>query len=411
MKLINEIIDTELLNEDLYDRKGNFRPTHDFEASEAELDRVLGGAYKNVRKYQPNKQGMRVRWSRDSRANGIVGFVPPYNGEYCWSILNAHLEGHIAKWVGRSFDDCLADLKTRFFTDKDWESQAAVISFRKRNKKHIWYHLKNRFIDNFTGVLAEYDTDNQGNIISIREPRKTRKRDVVLYTGGEIFYKVKPLEFKQCEDLFQNLRSDVVKEVFNTGRISKDTADRLRQEIDISYNIAFRRKNDFYNIDWHRTIWAFVPPRLVVQIKAYRFGYHAGELVLNYAFECVDNREKTVLKVGSPEWRKYHKGRFRKTKPEDKGPFYDRCLWAAKHKNELFSYNQLIYNDTEDLCLEQFTKLFNGLYKTPRQYVGLHKGQLKDLYNRMVAAGVHKQLEYTSLTTTTIAQIALEKFL
>lgn len=371
MKLVNTEFDSRLINENLYDKKGNMRKQGrgglDLEATEHELEMLLGHTYSNERKHQPRKQNMRIRWNRGS--HGWIGWWderPGNCGRDDYNTITDRIRGHLRKWEGKDFDDCFADLKRKFYENKDWQRQASWFGFRKKNKAVLWWTIRNWVLEEFDGLRPDYYVDELNRIHKIIKPKRQRCRDINLLKSGGLYWEVKEKEFVACRSVLENIPSNVFKQTLRLGRADQETIHRISSEIVRSAQIAFHRYEYApSNAAWHELIWSYMPQELQLAAKK-GYMWRAGDVVVNYAFNVVDTREYITLKHGSPEYRKYKAEQVRHRKV-DRGPLYDRSLWAQNYMQSHpgFRFHDLLYKDPEEIRRDDLIDHCRLIWRNP----------------------------------------------
>lgn len=120
MKIVNQYIDSKKILEPRV-HKGKTE-VFDYEVAEEEIEATLGHHLYNERKYQPNRQGMRIRWNRQK--SGQIDWwddKPGGGGRDRWDTFYDKLDGHIRKYIGKPVTDCLGALRKKYKTDPDWK--------------------------------------------------------------------------------------------------------------------------------------------------------------------------------------------------------------------------------------------------------------------------------------------------
>lgn len=184
MKLINAEFNLSDIDDRLYNKDGRMRvhrwfPVRsdiDFECTEHETESLLRGAYKAERNWHPRKQGMRKKYVGRQVHVDYWDERPGRTGHYTWRTIDNKLYGHINKYIGKKFDDCLSALKERVTTNKDWQVQAC--GFGSNNDHYfIWFAWRNRFLSVFEDSRwskADYYVDEAGYIR--QRPKKVYPR-------------------------------------------------------------------------------------------------------------------------------------------------------------------------------------------------------------------------------------------
>lgn len=390
MKLINSTFDSKVLDDRMYDKRDRIRVAGmvryagepgvlDFEQAENELEWTIGNAYRAERTYQPRRQKMRMRWYRgrrpsiewwDERSGGA--------GRDNWHIIDARIEGHIKKWVGRKFDDCFSDLKRKFRENKDWRMQASGIGCSvHKNTRVLWMSIQDRFLDSFEGHWADYGIDDDGIIYDASKPHKKPSRDIVLYGNGELYWETNVLNLEACRYLFENLPSNIYKDAIINGRVDNNTILRLEREIENSARIAYNGTR-YDNVDFHKLIWMYMPAYL--QSIASRGQWIIAREVINFCFTKVDTREKVVLKFGTPEYKRYKAERNKRRPNPDRAAYYDRSLWVQNYiKNHGGNFHQLLTNNPDDILRANFIEAIETILNEPGHYADLWGVTKQDL--------------------------------
>lgn len=398
MKLINSTFDSRVLNERIYGKFGRVRIARrgyywdpereiDFDASAEELERTIGDAYREERMYQPNKQNMRVRWNRKKKATVEWWDERPGGaGRDNWGIINARLDGHVKKYVGRKFDDCFSDLKRKFFENKDWRMQAGGFgTANHKSTRVLWMAMQDRFLDMFEPNRwgSDFSVGDDGLIYDTSEPRKHRSRDIVLYDVGECYYQTIPPNLEHCRSLFENLPSNVYKQAMIEGRLDVNTIQRLRGEIENSARIAYHGNAGYNNVEWHKMMWSYLPGQFQVCSRY----YYNGMDVINYCFKFIDNREKVVLKAGSREWKRYKRDHIKpgtRTNPVDRANYYDRSLWVSnyiKSHNGNGNFHELMSHTPDEIRYKEFITALETILDNPGYYAGAWGATKQELKN------------------------------
>lgn len=405
MKLINSTFDSKVLDDRMYDKRERIRVARavryegepgilDFEQAENELERTVGDVYRAERTFQPRKQKMRMRWTRGRKAHiELWDERPGGAGRDNWHIIDARIEGHIKKWVGRRFDDCFSDLKRKFRDDKDWKMQACDIGCAAhKNNRVLWMSIQDRFLDNFEGRWADYGIDDDGIIYDIHRPSRKPNRDIVFYGHGEIYWETNTRNLEACRYLFEHIPSGIYKNAILNGRIDNETVLRLEREIETSARIAYRSTR-FDNVEFHKLIWMYMPAHL--QATANRSSLLIGRKVIDFCFTKVDTRERVVIKFGTPEYKRYRAERNKRRPNPDHAAYYDRSLWVQNYiKNHGGNFHELLTHNPDDVKRANFLEALETITHDPGHYAdlwGVSKSDLKVACKQLADSNWYKR--------------------
>lgn len=405
MKLINSIFDSKVLDDRMYDKRERIRVARpiryrgepgilDFEQAENELERTIGDAYRTERTYQPRKQKMRMRWARGRKA--CIEWWderPGGAGRDNWHIIDARIDGHIKKWVGRKFDDCFSDLKRKFYENKDWRMQACGIGCSvHKNTRVLWMSIQDRFLDNFEGRWADYGVDDDGIIYDTSKPRRKPRRDIVLYGNGELYWETNVRNLEACRYLFENLPSNIYNAAMVNCRVDNNTILRIEREIKNSARIAYNGTR-YDNVEFHKLIWMYMP--LHLQSIARRSQWTIAHAVIDFCFTKVDAREHIVLKFGTPEYKRYKAEKNKRRPNPDKAAYYDRSLWVQNYiKKHGGNFHELLTNNPDDITRANFLEALETILNAPGYYAelwGVSKPDLKDACRRLADSNWYKR--------------------
>jgi hypothetical protein len=326
MKLINQIFNGNVINDDFRDSKGKDRYV-DFEQSEAELEVLLGSVYENERKYQPRKQKIHMRWFKQKKP--IISWMDERGGDCGRSrrrAINSKTEGMIRNNIGKPYNDVFSEFTHKCKTDKLFKTACfCKCTLKGKNPTKL---LQRDFEEYFTSRYGtpEYVVDNEGLIQYQPRKRHPQSRDIILYKGPEPYFAIDIKALEYMRPVFMESRvADLYSFLYLNGRADGSTAYRIRTELEsmlrsaVSYD---RGVKGYYNMRC-KDAWSKVP---FVWAKCVSPGsYSTIWPAFEYIFHNVDERERTVLKVHTPEWkREMHKRKAKKYKVDHSK--YDRSL-------------------------------------------------------------------------------------
>ena len=325
------------------------------EGNEENVDRVLGHAYRNERKYQSSKQHMRLRWSRgrvpqmewwDERPGG--------SGHSQWAIINNKLYGHIRKYIGKKFDDCFSDFKQKVKYNKDWQIQACGFG-SCRDKSLLWIAWRDRFLYAFEEGhwrRPSFYVDDEGIIHEAIGKKKISRKHITILEG-EAYYVPNYGAIKQNENKLAYARVDI------RGYL----APKVSMEIISRWVSSFRK-----------------------------LGYWDVRSLKNECFTFVDNRTTRVIRAGTKEWYelKRAKRRSKYNKPNRSAEF-DRSLWVQrylkKHPNCGMGFHALLNHNIEEVKYDQFIETFRSVFKDPQSWTvpwGCTRKELWDAFKELL---------------------------
>lgn len=260
---------------------------------------------------QPIKQSMRMHYANERpRHRGWEAANCGTSRTEKRNALIDKLYGHIDKYVGRKFDECFNDLKNKFNTNKDWQVQCnGVGSHYHKNKKFLWKCVQEFFLDIFNN---EYYRRNKYSIVDgiiVLDKRKNNiiRHNVVQYAAGEYYYRVKHTCVNRCLKVFSTLSDELFNEIQHHNIISPKIFNDVKHEF-YSQTTRFEQigSNDlFFNV------YIILSYQSDIKIKPYPNVRNIIDYMMEYCFECVDNREQIITSVSK---RKYKKSKLRNKK-------------------------------------------------------------------------------------------------
>lgn len=318
------------------------------------LDDVLDHVYENERKYQGNKQHIRLRWFRgrnpqmewwDERPGG--------SGHSQWTLINNKLYGHIRKYIGKKFDDCFSDFKQKVKYNKDWQVQACGFGSRS-NRAFTWRAWRDKFLELFDGHRwrgPEFYVDDEGIIHEIVSKKKLSRKHITILEG-EAYYVPNWGAIKSYENKLADARVDI-----------RQYGDKISIEVMHRWESSFR-KTSYWNV----------------------------RSIKDACFNFVDNRTRRVIRAYTKEWYelKRTKRRLKYNKP-DRSAEFDRSLWAQrylkKHPNCGMGFHSLLNNNVETIRYNQFIETFKSVFKDPQSWTvpwGCTRKELWDAFNELL---------------------------
>ncbi len=117
--------------------------------------------------------------------------------------------------------------------------------------------------------------------------------------------------------------------------------------------------------------------------------------VIDFCFTKVDARERIVLKLGTPEYKRYKAEKNKRKSNPDRAAYYDRSLWVQNYiKNHGGNFHQLLTNNPDDITRANFLKAIETILNAPGYYAelwGVSKLDLKDACRRLADSNWYKR--------------------
>jgi hypothetical protein len=357
MKLINRTFDAQVLNDNFRDARGKDRSVN-YEDSENELNDLLGGAYENERTYQPRKQNMHIRWRANKKPKISWWDERPgkNNGVDARHQLMVRLDGIMMKSIGRDADETFSKIVHLMKTNKDYKMIL-------RDTPHEWFagNFRSRYYPHTT-VQSEFYIDERGRIgRNIRKGHarwnQNRRKDIITYEGPEPYYEVNLKHLEDMKPVIALCASDVFSQLRN-GIINQDTAHRVRSEMECLFQGARKvhmdlkegRKPETWNAKRYEA-WMSIPQE--VRNGCNFSGYYGNWwFAFDYIFTKVDKRVRTVIKYGTPEWKRAKRDGIQRSRVKPDHSKYDRSLavqrWMSKHRGLVDRYDMTFHKIMED---------------------------------------------------------------